>query len=323
MIVHTGQHFDNEMSDLFFKELDIAKPNYNLEIHGGNHGEQTGRMLIEIEQVVLAESPDVIIIFGDTNTTLAGALVGAKLNIRTVHVEAGLRSKNKTMPEEINRIAADHVSDLLFAPTQTAVDNLTSEALAHKTFLTGDIMVDALQQAQKKVQKQNITNQWSLESNEYYLCTLHRPYNVDDPKSLDNIIRQLGALNQKILFPVHPRTRNIIKENKIKIPANIILAKPVGYLDFINLQMNAEKIITDSGGIQKEAYILKKPCVTLRSETEWIETVAAGWNLLLNPAEDENIAAKISSFAPPKNHSLLFGDNVAEIMVRTLVDTIS
>jgi len=323
VIIHTGQHFDNEMSDLFFKELNIARPNYNLQIHGGNHGEQTGRMLIEIETVILEESPDVIIIFGDTNTTLAGALIGAKLNIMTVHVEAGLRSKNKSMPEEINRIAADHASDCLFAPTQTAMENLRFEGLAHKAFLTGDIMVDALQQATKKVQNQNIANRWSLQANEYYLCTLHRPYNVDNSKTLGNILRQLGTLDRKILFPVHPRTRNIIKENKLETPANIILAKPIGYLDFINLQMNAEKIITDSGGIQKEAYILKKPCITLRSETEWIETVAAGWNLLLNPAEDESIAAKIASFVPAKNYSSLFGDNVAEKMVQTLIEQIS
>lgn len=318
LIVHTGQHFDQEMSDSFFSELEIALPDYNLEINSGSHGDQTGRMLIELEKVVIKEKPDLIIVFGDTNSTLAGALVASKLHIPIVHVEAGLRSFNKAMPEEINRIIADHTSDYLFAPTQTAVDNLQNENLSSKSFFTGDIMVDSHLSALEKAYKLNLAEKYSLENDNYYLLTLHRPYNVDNPKNLSKVLSELGNLETTIIFPVHPRTRNIIDQNNITIPDNIILIKPVGYLEFVELQSKCKKIITDSGGIQKEAYILKKPCITLRSETEWVETVNAGWNLLINPSLENNFSNQIESFEQSREHPSIFGENVAEKMVEII-----
>jgi len=318
VIVHTGQHFDKEMSDLFFNELGIATPDYNLDINSGSHGEQTGRMLIELEKVVTKEKPDLIVVFGDTNSTLAGALVASKLHIPIVHVEAGLRSFNKSMPEEINRIVADHTSDYLFAPTKTAKSNLEKENLTEKTYLTGDIMVDSHLNALNKANKLETISNYSLTKDEYFLLTLHRPYNVDEPANLKKIFSELRKLGNQILFPVHPRTRKVIENNGINVPTNILLTKPVGYLDFVNLQANSKKIITDSGGIQKEAYILKKPCITLRSETEWVETVQVGWNLLVNPAEEINYAEKIESFEPPEEYENIFGDNVAAKMVEII-----
>ncbi|RJP70485.1 MAG: UDP-N-acetylglucosamine 2-epimerase (non-hydrolyzing) [Ignavibacteriales bacterium] len=318
IIIHTGQHFDKEMSDLFFKELEISKPDYNLEINSGNHGEQTGRMLIEVETVVLKEKPDIVIVFGDTNSTLAGALVASKLHIPAIHIEAGLRSFNRNMPEEINRIIADHTSDYLFAPTQIAIKNLCAEDLSSKSYLTGDIMVDSHRSAMLKVQDDESLFKYSINKNNYYLLTLHRPYNVDNPALLNRILFELGKLNGKIVFPVHPRTNNIINQNNIIIPSNFIITKPLGYLDFVSLQSNSYKIITDSGGIQKEAYILKKPCITLRSETEWVETVNAGWNLLINPSIESYYAEKIESFSPSLKYENIFGENVTTKMIEII-----
>ena len=316
IIIHSGQHFDDEMSNIFFTELSIEKPNYNLGINQGLHGEQTGRMLIEFEKVVLKEEPDLIIVFGDTNTTLAATLVGSKISIPVLHIEAGLRSFNRSMPEEINRIVADHTSEFLFAPTLTAMNNLKNENLSAKAYLTGDIMVDSLKFAVSH--NTDCFREYNVENNDYYLVTLHRPYNVDEPDRLSRILNGLGKVSKKVIFPVHPRTHQVIKNNNIKIPINISLIKPVGYLSFANLQLNSQKIITDSGGIQKEAYILKKPCITLRPETEWIETVEAGWNLLLNPNTEDNFAEQIDAFEPTGNYKNIFGENVAEKMLEII-----
>ncbi|MBU1097081.1 MAG: UDP-N-acetylglucosamine 2-epimerase (non-hydrolyzing) [Bacteroidetes bacterium] len=318
IIIHTGQHFDKEMSESFFVELGISDPNYNLNINSGLHGEQTGRMLIEIENVVIKEKPDLIVVFGDTNSTLAGTLVGSKLNIPSVHIEAGLRSFNKTMPEEINRIVADHSSDYLFAPTLTAMKNLELENLLSSSFFTGDIMVDSHKSAVERSKDSKIIDEYSLTNGGYYLLTLHRPYNVDNSKNLADLLKELGELNKRIIFPIHPRTKNIIEKHNLIIPENITLIKPVGYLDFVALQSSCHKILTDSGGIQKEAYILKKPCITLRSETEWVETVQMGWNLLLNPNTEKNIARKIESFIPNDHYELIFGQNVSQKMVEII-----
>ena len=323
LIIHTGQHFDHEMSDLFFNQLQIPNPDYNLGISGGDHGEQTGTMLISLENVVSREEPDLILVFGDTNTTLAGSLVAVKLGIKTIHIEAGLRSFNRSMPEEINRIVSDHVSDFLFAPTSTAMKNLKKEGLYSKSHLTGDIMVDSLLGNIERIKNGfNILEDLNLKADNYYLLTLHRPYNVDDQENLALILQKLSKLNEKIIFPVHPRTRQIINKNGMDIPKNILLIKPASYLNFINLEVNSKKIITDSGGIQKEAYILKKPCITLRSETEWVETVEAGWNLLLNPVKETKLAEKIESFEPCGSYKDLFGENVADKMVE-LIDGIA
>jgi len=318
LICHTGQHFDEEMSKLFFEQLVIPKPDYNLGISGGGQAEQTAKMLIGIEEVLLKEKPDLVIVFGDTNSTLAGSLAAVKLRIKTLHIEAGLRSFNRSMPEEINRIISDHTSDYLFAPTQTAVNNLTKEGLSDKTFLTGDIMVDSLNQnIEKANQHSGIINELDLKSKEYYLLTLHRPYTVDDPANLKLILEKLSALGMQIIFPVHPRTKKVIEEHKIIIADNIKIIKPVGYLDFIKLEQGAEKIITDSGGIQKEAYILKKPCITLRPETEWVETVSEGWNILVLP-DDEDFLKRILEFNPTSLQTNIFGSNVSEKMVNKI-----
>ncbi|MGK9477957.1 non-hydrolyzing UDP-N-acetylglucosamine 2-epimerase [Melioribacter sp. OK-6-Me] len=322
-IVHTGQHFDEEMSKLFFHQMEIPLPDYNLGLGGGTHAEQTGKMLIALEEVMLKEKPDMVLVFGDTNSTLAGSLAAAKLLIKTIHIEAGLRSFNRTMPEEINRIITDHTADYLFAPTKTAVNNLSNEGLINKTYLTGDIMVDSLNQnIEKAIQSSNIIYELNLTSEDYYLLTLHRPYNVDDSKNLEFLLQKISDLGKKIVFPVHPRTRKVIVENRIKISDNIKIIKPVGYLDFLRLEQSAAKIITDSGGIQKEAYILKKPCITLRTETEWLETIYEGWNILLLP-NDDNFCEKIINFNPISKQNDIFGNNVTEKMVKYIFELIN
>lgn len=314
IIIHTGQHFDTNMSIFFFRDFDLPEPHYNLQINGGTHGNQTGRMLIEIERILMKEQPDLNIVFGDTNSTLAGALSASKIGIKTIHIEAGLRSFNRTMPEEINRVVSDHICDFLFAPTQTALKNLKKENLLNKAFLTGDIMVDSLKIALEKKKTNPKIERFISEIRNYYLLTLHRPYNVDNPKILNKILKYLGEVSFNVLFPVHPRTNKIIKKNGLKVPSNFIMIKPLGYFDFIFIMKNSLKVITDSGGIQKEAYILKKPCITLRSETEWIETVKAGWNLLINPISEINYFKLIDEFIPNSKYIPIFGNNVAKKM---------
>jgi UDP-N-acetylglucosamine 2-epimerase len=317
VIVHTGQHYNDNMSMQFFRDLEMNEPDHNLGIGSGSHGVQTGKMLVLIEDVFIKEKPDLVIVFGDTNSTLAGALAAAKMNIPLAHVEAGLRSFNRQMPEEINRVAADHISDFLFAPTETAAKNLESEGLKEKSFLTGDIMVDTLKRnLSAGLRKSNILKTLKLTGEEYMLLTLHRPYNVDNPDKLGKILNLLSQLDLKIFFPVHPRTRKIILKYKIPTAKNIILIEPLGYLDFICLEKNAKKIITDSGGIQKEAYILEKPCITIRPETEWIETVRDGWNILLDLNTDPGkFLDMIRNFKPKTTQTEIFGKNVAERMV--------
>jgi UDP-GlcNAc3NAcA epimerase len=316
-IVHTGQHYDYAMSEKIFIDLGIRKPDIHLEVGGGNQTEQVTQMMLKLEAAMLDKKPDAVIVFGDTNSTLAGAIIAAKLNIPIIHIEAGLRSYNRTMPEEINRIITDHVSKYLFAPTQTAVDNLTREGLGSSTFFTGDIMVDTMKNSiEIALNKSTVIADLNLKGEVYNLLTLHRHYNVDDNKVLEHILNQLGQLPEKIIFPVHPRTKKMLAAG-YTVPANIQLIAPQGYLDFIALEYAAKRIITDSGGIQKEAYILRKPCITLRSETEWVETVNEKWNLLINPAE-KNIASQIISFAVPLAQAGIFGENVTEKMVTVL-----
>jgi len=249
-----------------------------------------------------------VLSFGDTNSTLAACLAAAKLEVLSLHIEAGLRSFNRSMPEEINRIVADHTADLLFAPTGVAVNHLSNEGLADKTILTGDIMADSVQFVQDKI----TDNQYS--GRDYYLLTMHRPYNVDDPERLKKLFAGLAKLNQDIVFPIHPRTRNIVETHQIVIPENVELIKPQGYIEFQGLIKYAEKVITDSGGLQKEAYIAGKPCITLRPETEWVETVDAGWNQLMDVA-DPKLAEKIDAFNPSGDRPDLYDTNVAERMV--------
>jgi len=285
IIVHTGQHYDENMNDLFFKELEIPEPDYNLGIGSGNHGEQTGRMLIEIEKIMLKEKPDLVIVYGDTNSTLAGALAASKLHIKLAHVEAGLRSFNKRMPEEINRVLTDHVSDILFCPTQTAVENLKNEGIIIGVYLVGDVMFDALLHFSKiSDMKSNVLERLNIKPKEYYLATIHRAENTDNYERLKNILTAFSKMDEMVVFPIHPRTRKMINyyglDDLIR-KDNIKVIDPVGYLDMLKLERNAKAILTDSGGVQKEAFWLKVPCITLRDETEWIETVNLGWNRLV------------------------------------------
>jgi len=284
-IVHTGQHYDDNMSDIFFKELEIPEPDYNLGIGSGSHGEQTGKMLIAIEEVLMKRKPDLVIVYGDTNSTLAGALASSKLHIKLAHVEAGLRSFNKMMPEEINRIVTDHLSDILFCPTETAVKNLEKEGITKGVYLVGDIMFDALMYFSRiSEEKSKILQNLKLNPKEYYLLTIHRAENTDNYDRLKNILLAIAQFRRKAVFPIHPRTRSRIKEfnlDKYLDNENILLIDPVGYLDMISLEKNAFAIFTDSGGVQKEAFWLRVPCITLRDETEWIETVKYGWNTLV------------------------------------------
>ena len=318
IIVHTGQHYDVGMSEQFFKDLEIKPPNFNLNIGSGSHGTQTGNMLIKLEKVYDNEKPDIVIVYGDTNSTLAGALAAVKMHIPIIHVESGLRSLNRIMPEEINRVMADHASDFLFAPTKAAIDNLKKEGLEDKSFLTGDIMVDALKNnLDIALEKSTILRDMRLESKEFILLTLHRPYNVDNPNILKKILNLLAKINSQIIFAVHPRTKKILEDNSFSIGKNISVIRPVGYLDFINMEYHSKKIVTDSGGIQKEAYILKKPCITLRPETEWVETVNEGWNILLTP-ESGNFIETIESFTPHSKQKDVFGSNVSEKMFQII-----
>ncbi len=294
IIVHTGQHYDEKMSDVFFDELNIPKPNHHLGIGSASHGAQTGRMLEAIENVMLEEQPDGLLVYGDTNSTLAGALAAGKLHIPVFHVEAGLRSFNRRMPEEINRVLTDHVSDLLFAPTSTAMRNLQNEGLqAHKTRQTGDVMLDAAQYyAQFADQKSQILNELGLSSKSYVLSTIHRAENTDDPQRIQTIFNALASIAASIpvVLPLHPRTKSKIADLVSQTTLNAInIIDPIGYLDMVQLERHARLIATDSGGVQKEAYFHRVPCVTLRDETEWVELVQVGWNTLVGASDERRI----------------------------------
>ncbi|MGG9964384.1 non-hydrolyzing UDP-N-acetylglucosamine 2-epimerase [Ferruginibacter sp. SUN106] len=320
-IVHTGQHYDYAMSEQIFTDLGIRKPDIHLEVGAGNQTVQITEMMLKLEKEMLEKKPDIVIVFGDTNSTLAGALIAAKQNIPIIHIEAGLRSYNRTMPEEINRIVTDHLSKYLFAPTQTAVDNLNTEGLGSSTYLTGDIMVDTMKNSiQVALEKSTVIADLKLQDQPFNLLTLHRHYNVDDSGILEHILSELGQLGEKIIFPVHPRTRKMLPAT-YTVPGNIQLVDPQGYLDFIALEHASKRIISDSGGIQKEAYILRKPCITLRSETEWVETVTEKWNLLINPSQ-KNIAAAIAGFKVPEKQANIFGEDVTQKMV-AIINTCS
>jgi UDP-GlcNAc3NAcA epimerase len=282
ILVHTGQHFGALMSDVFFDELSIPKPAYNLEVNSLGHGAMTGRMLEKLEIAMVAESPDLVLIYGDTNSTLAGALAAAKLNIPVAHVEAGLRSFNRRMPEEINRVMADHVSTLLFCPTGTAVANLAAEGVTAGVHAVGDVMYDATIAALARSQERSrILETLGLSAGTYALATIHRAENTDDPVRLTKIMAWLeaAARDSVVVMPIHPRTRKMLHAEGIT-PQGVKMFDPIGYLDMTRLVHHARAVFTDSGGLQKEAYFHRVPCVTLREETEWVETVESGWNRL-------------------------------------------
>jgi UDP-GlcNAc3NAcA epimerase len=289
LVIHTGQHYDDNMSRVFFEDLDLAPPDYNLSIGSGNHGEQTGRMLEAIEKVLVDVRPCCVLVYGDTNSTLAGALAAAKLHIPVAHVEAGLRSYNRRMPEEINRVLTDHLADILFAPTAAAVHNLAHEGIAaSKIHQTGDVMYDAaILSARRAEEKSTILNHLGLQSREYFLATLHRPDNVDRPEILKLLFEGLVRISSMfpVIWPVHPRTRPQLAALGAQVLGSerLRLIDPVRYLDMVILEKNARLIVTDSGGVQKEAFFHRVPCVTLRDETEWVELVELGWNRLCPP----------------------------------------
>ena len=299
IIVHTGQHFDANMSDIFFEELAIPKPHYHLGVGGGTHGQNTGRMLEKIEEVLLQEKPDYLLVYGDTDSTLAGALAAVKLHIPVAHVEAGLRSFNRKMPEEINRILTDHASEILFTPTQIADLNLSNEGIAaDKIKQVGDVMYDAaLFYGAKVEQNNNLLITLQIQSKKYALVTLHRAENVDDKDRLESIIKGLGHYENQIILPLHPRTKKMMESFGIVLPQNIKIIDPVGYLDMILLEKHAALIATDSGGVQKEAYFHNVPCITLRDQTEWVELVKNGANILTGA----NTAAIISALYKASN----------------------
>lgn len=282
VIAHTGQHFDALMSDVFFDELDIPKPSYNLEVNSLGHGAMTGRMLEKLEEAMLAEKPDAVLIYGDTNSTIAGALAAAKLNIPVAHVEAGLRSFNRRMPEEVNRVVADHVSSLLFCPTETAVANLAAEGITKGVHAVGDVMFDTTLAAVKRAEgRSTIIETHGLRPGSYAVATIHRAENTDDPERFARVVAWLEAAAHEVpvVMPVHPRTRKLLTGRGLA-PAGVTLIDPIGYLDMARLLSQAAAVFTDSGGLQKEAYFHRAPCVTLRDETEWVETIEAGWNRL-------------------------------------------
>jgi UDP-GlcNAc3NAcA epimerase len=324
-LLHTGQHYDAALSQVFFAELDLPEPDVNLGVGSGSHGWQTGQMLIGIEGVLQERRPDWVLVYGDTNSTLAGALAAAKLHLPLAHVEAGLRSFNRRMPEEINRVLTDHVADRLLCPSQTAVDNLAAEGITRGVYLVGDVMADALALAAERAERSDVLTRLGLAERGYLLVTVHRAENTDDVERLRAILGALCALDEPVVFPVHPRTRQRLEgaeelRSLLACARHMRLVEPVGYLDMVRLERSARMILTDSGGVQKEACWLGVPCVTLRDETEWVETVQAGWNVLVG-TDPERILWAVRHFTPPASRPMLYGDGrAAERIVALLGD---
>jgi UDP-N-acetylglucosamine 2-epimerase len=324
VLVHTGQHYDYGMSEVFFRELEIPQPDYNLSVGSGSHGLQTGQMLIKIEEVMVSESPDMVMVYGDTNSTLAGALDAAKLHIPIAHVEAGLRSFKKAMPEEINRVLTDHAADLLFCPTTAAVENLARENINRGVHLVGDVMLDVLLfNLEKAAATSTILNRLEITEGDYHLATVHRAENTDLREHLESIIGAFCESGRRIILPLHPRTRGYLKEwhleEMVSRNRNLTVIEPVSYLDMLMLEKHARMILTDSGGIQKEAYMLGVPCVTLRDETEWVETVELGANILVG-AKRERIARALEEFSlPGERLPDLYGDGHAGEKIAALI----
>lgn len=322
ILVHTGQHYDDEMSAVFFAELGISAPDYALGVGSGSHGAQTGAMLAAVERVLESERPDVVIVYGDTNSTLAGALAAAKLKIPIAHVEAGLRSFDRNMPEEVNRIVADHLSRWLFTPSEASRAQLEREGIVNDVYVVGDVMLDALQMHRDRAAAATILERLCLSPQGYYVATIHRAENADDMGKLSSIFEGLARLDQPVVVPLHPRTRKSLDGSTVRIEEPVRVISPLGYLDMLALQSSAACILTDSGGVQKEAYWLHVPCVTLRNETEWIETVDTGWNTLAGADALSIVASVTRSRRPPDRHPDLYGDGTAaRRMVNILTHT--
>jgi len=308
VLLHTGQHYDHEMSEIFFQDLDLPPADYNLGIGSGPHGKQTGEMLRGIEEVLIKERPHWVLVYGDTNSTLAGALAAAKLHIPLAHVEAGLRSHNRRMPEEINRIVADRLSQLLFCPSATGVSNLAQEGITDGVHMVGDVMYDAMLRFLPRAEaRPSPLDRFGVVAGEYALATVHRAGNTDDQQRFSAILDCLAAAEMPVVFPVHPRTRVILESTQLTIPENLRLIDPVGYLDMLMLESNAQAILTDSGGVQKEAFWLEVPCVTLRDETEWVETVETGWNEVVG-VDPDRVRSALAKGKPGKSPPPIYGD---------------
>ena len=329
IILHTGQHFDKNMSEIFFEEMEIPKPKYNLNVNGLSHGAMTGEMLKGIEEVCLKERPDYLMVYGDTNSTIAGALAAKKLKIKVVHIEAGLRSFNMNMPEEINRILTDRISDFLFCPTDTAVQNLINEGISVNSgfhvIQNGDVMQDAAMfYAQKSANCSNVINKYGLSGIDYALCTIHRQENTDNIERLKEIIDSLNEIQvtQKVVVPLHPRTRKIIKSNNLK--PEFVIIEPVGYFDMLELLKGCNMVLTDSGGLQKEAYFFNKYCITMREETEWVELTQNNFNVLAGASKDSIIKAyqKFLNKTFVKNIEL-YGGGIASDLICEVMEKFS
>jgi UDP-N-acetylglucosamine 2-epimerase len=324
VMVHTGQHYDANMSSVFFDELALRAPAYHLGVGSGAHGAQTGAMLAAVEPILVAERPDWVLVYGDTNSTLAGALAATKLNIRVAHVEAGLRSFNRRMPEEVNRVLVDHVADLLLAPSQSAVDNLAAEGLTSGVHAVGDVMAGALASAAPRAaSRSGLLGQLGVEERGYVLATIHRAENTDSAVRLASIFAALQALDEPVVIPLHPRTRKAMGATGLDPDSAVEwgllrFINPVGYLDMLCLEQSARVILTDSGGVQKEAYWLRVPCVTLRDETEWVETVHTGWNTLAGTDTDSIVRATLN-VQTPAHHPPLYGDTHAAERIAALM----
>ena len=319
LLVHSGQHFDENMSAVFFRELGLPTPDYSLNIHSGSHGQMTGRMLEAVESCLVSSRASVAVVFGDTNTTLAAALAAAKLQIPVAHIEAGLRSWNRTMPEEINRVLVDHCSAWLFCPTGQAVANLASEGITRGVHMVGDIMFDTVRHfgAVARERAETLTR-LGLSAGGYFVLTIHRAYNTENPEVLRGILAAAGELRAPVLFSVHPRTRPLLAAG-VAVPENVILCDPLGYLDMLCVVANSRCVLTDSGGLQKEAYFLGVPCATLRPETEWLETVEAGWNVLAGTEPDGIVSAVGRVLATSRRPIACYGDGRAAEQITALL----
>lgn len=325
-IIHTGQHYDEEMSAVFWKELGIPKYEVNLNVGSGTHGQQTAQMIVKVEEYLISHKEKIkgVLLYGDTNSTIAGSIAASKLGIKIIHIESGLRSFNKMMPEEVNRVVTDHLSDLLFCPSQHSVDQLKKEGITDHVYNVGDVMYDALLQfslvAQQKASKENTL---AFPTDEpFYLLTVHRPSNTDEPQNLRQILDALSSFSTKCVWPVHPRTKRILSESGQVIPSNVVMTSPFSYFDMLMALKHCEKVMTDSGGLQKEAYWMRKPCITLRTETEWVETLANNWNILTGPNEQKIIQA----MRTPVDNSTwtnLYGDgNAAKYIARKIKEIV-
>ena len=311
IIVHTGQHYDELMSDVFFQDLGIPAPDYNLGVGSGKHGEQTGAMLAGLEDVFERSRPDVVLVYGDTNSTLAAALAAVKIHIPVAHLEAGLRSFNRRMPEEHYRVLTDHASDLLLAPTQVGMDHLAAEGLAERAIMVGDVMTDVLYSVRDQLVRKGQPLPDGVTAGDYYVCTIHRPDNTDDPARLQAIVESLATLSKPVLLLAHPRLRAVADSYGIDLTTgSLVLSEPLAYPQLVNAVSHSSGVVTDSGGLQKEAFLLRVPCTTIRSETEWVETVELGWNVLVNQ-DLSLLPSAVQRPTPTATHSTPYGDGQA------------